>query len=113
MLTFNFDYFLGLFPRLATAIPYTAEVIVGSILLCLIVGMIIAVIRIARIPVLHQFCEIWLSYNRSMPFILDLYLVYFVLPVIVRVMGRAGSCDDPVSRPGNYRDRADPSGSLA
>ena len=47
MLTFNFDYFLGLFPRLATAIPYTAEVIVGSILLCLIVGMIIAVIRIA------------------------------------------------------------------
>lgn len=56
MLTFNFDYFLGLFPRLATAIPYTAEVIVGSILLCLIVGMIIAVIRIARIPVLHQFC---------------------------------------------------------
>lgn len=87
MLTFNFDYFLGLFPRLATAIPYTAEVIVGSILLCLIVGMIIAVIRIARIPVLHQFCEIWLSYNRSMPFILDLYLVYFVLPVIVRGLG--------------------------
>ena len=29
MLTFNFDYFLGLFPRLATAIPYTAEVIVA------------------------------------------------------------------------------------
>lgn len=87
MLTFNFDYFLGLFPRLATAIPYTAEVIVGSIFLCLIVGMIIAVIRIARIPVLHQFCEIWLSYNRSMPFILDLYLVYFVLPVIVRGLG--------------------------
>ena len=87
MLTFNFDYFLGLFPRLATAIPYTAEVIVGSILFCLIVGMIIAVIRIARIPVLHQFCEIWLSYNRSMPFILDLYLVYFVLPVIVRGLG--------------------------
>ena len=73
MLTFNFDYFLGLFPRLATAIPYTAEVI--------------AVIRIARIPVLHQFCEIWLSYNRSMPFILDLYLVYFVLPVIIRGLG--------------------------
>ncbi|MTE00754.1 hypothetical protein GIY56_10670 [Paracoccus sp. YIM 132242] len=38
---------------------------------------------------------------------------HYVLPVIVRVMGRADPCDDPVSRPGDYRDRADPSGSLA
>ena len=30
---------------------------------------------------------------------------HYVLPVIVRVMGRAGACDDPVSRPGHFRDR--------
>lgn len=86
MLTFNLSYFIGLFPRLATALPFTMEVIAASILLCLFFGTLVAVIRIAKVPVLHQICEIWLSYNRSMPFILDLYLVYFVLPVIVRAL---------------------------
>lgn len=84
MLTFNFSYFLGLFPRLSTALPFTMEVIATSIVLCLFFGTLVAVIRIAKVPLLHQICEIWSFYNRSMPFILDLYLVYFVLPVIVR-----------------------------
>lgn len=84
MLTFNMSYFLGLFPRLSTALPFTMEVIAASILLCLCTGTLVAVIRIAKVPFLHQLCEVWLSYNRSMPFILDLYVVYFVLPVIVR-----------------------------
>ncbi len=86
MLTFNTSFFWGLFPRLATALPFTMEVIIASILICLLLGSLVAVIRIAKIPVLHQLCEIWLSYNRSMPFILDLYLVYFVLPAIVRML---------------------------
>lgn len=87
MLTFNFSYFLGLFPRLASAIPFTMGVIAASISLCLIVGVIIAVARIAKVPVLSRFCDVWLSYNRSMPFVLDLYLVYFVLPALVRGLG--------------------------
>lgn len=87
MLTFNLSYFLGLFPRLASAIPFTMGVIAASISLCLVVGVIIAVARIAKVPVLSQFCDVWLSYNRSMPFVLDLYLVYFVLPALVRGLG--------------------------
>ena len=87
MLTFDPFFFIGVFPRLISALPFTVEVIIASILLCLFFGTIIAVIRIARVPVLSPFCDIWLSYNRSMPFILDLYLVYFCLPAIIRGLG--------------------------
>lgn len=87
MLTFDPSFFIGVFPRLISALPFTVEVIIASILLCLFFGTIIAVIRIARVPVLAPFCDIWLSYNRSMPFILDLYLVYFCLPAIIRGLG--------------------------
>ena len=80
MLTFDPSFFIGVFPRLISALPFTVEVIIASILLCLFFGTIIAVIRIARVPVLAPFCDIWLSYNRSMPFILDLYLVYSAFP---------------------------------
>lgn len=86
MLTFNLSFFLGLFPRLADALPFTLEIIVVSILLCLFFGSLMAVVRIAKVPVLHQFCEVWLSYNRSMPFVLDLYLVYFVLPALMKMI---------------------------
>lgn len=54
MLTFNMSYFLGLFPRLSTALPFTMEVIAASILLCLCTGTLVAVIRIAKVPFLHQ-----------------------------------------------------------
>ena len=87
MLTFDPSFFIGVFPRLISALPFTVEVIIASIQLCLFFGTIIAVIRIARVPVLAPFCDIWLSYNRSMPFILDLYLVYFCLPAIIRGLG--------------------------
>lgn len=87
MLTFDPSFFIGVFPRLISALPFTVEVIIVSILLCLFFGTIIAVIRIAPVPVLAPFCDIWLSYNRSMPFILDLYLVYFCLPAIIRGLG--------------------------
>lgn len=87
MLTFDVSYFIGLFPRMADAIPFTAYVIACSILLCLVIGTGIAAVRLTRVPVLFQICETWLSYNRSMPFILDLYLVYFCLPGIVRAIG--------------------------
>lgn len=85
MLTFDLSFFWGLFPRLADALPFTLEIIVVSILLCLFFGSLMAVVRIAKMPVLHQLSEVWLSYNRSMPFVLDLYLVYFVLPALMKM----------------------------
>ena len=48
MLTFDPSFFIGVFPRLISALPFTVEVIITSILLCLFFGTIIAVIRIAR-----------------------------------------------------------------
>lgn len=86
MLTFDLSFFWGLFPRLADALPFTLEIIVASIFLCLFFGSLMAVVRIAKVPVVHQFCEVWLSYNRSMPFVLDLYLVYFVLPALMKMI---------------------------
>lgn len=55
MLTFDPSFFIGVFPRLISALPFTVEVIIASILLCLFFGTIIAVIRIARVPVLAPF----------------------------------------------------------
>lgn len=87
LLTFNMAYFLAQFPKLMAVIPYTLYIICVSALICLSLGTLIAAVRIARVPVLAHFCEVWLSFIRSMPFILELYLTYFCLPVVLRLAG--------------------------
>ena len=87
MLPFNTSYFMGLFPKLVDTLPFTIEIIVSSIILAFVVGTLLAVVRIAKVPVLSHIGEIWLSYVRSMPYILDLYLAYFLLPMFARALG--------------------------
>lgn len=87
MLTFSIPYFLAQFPKLFTVLPYTLYIIAVSAVICLALGTLIAVCRLARIPVLSYLCEVWLSFIRSMPFILELYLVYFCLPAFLKLFG--------------------------
>ena len=67
MLTFDPSFFIGVFPRLISALPFTVEVIIASILLCLFFGTIIAVIRIARVPVLAPFSSTFTSSISAFP----------------------------------------------
>lgn len=87
MLTFSISYFLEVLPKLFTAIPMTVEVIGVSTVLCLLSGIIVSVVRIRRTPVFFQITEVWLSFVRSMPFVLLLFLSYFLTPFILTKTG--------------------------
>lgn len=87
MLTFSISYFLEIIPKLFSAIPLTLEVIGISTILCLLSGILVSIIRIQRTPVLFQITEIWLSFVRSMPFVLLLFLSYFLAPFLLMKTG--------------------------
>lgn len=87
MLTFDYAYFLTVLPKLAAALPYTFGVIAVSALLGLAAGFVVAAVRIARTPVLAKVTDVWLSFVRSMPFVLLMFLVYFTLPVLLGMAG--------------------------
>lgn len=87
MLTFDFSYFLSTFPKVADALPFTFFVIIVSAVLCILAGALVSIIRIARIPILFQICGAWLSFVRSMPFVLLLFLMYFTVPAFLRMAG--------------------------
>lgn len=97
MLTFSFSYFLTVFPKLLTALPFTFYVILVSTLLCIAGGILVSVVRILKIPVLYGVTEVWLSFVRSMPFVLLLFLSYFLVPFLLRWSGLLkGSLDKTV-----------------
>lgn len=53
MLTFSFSYFLEVWPKLLEAVPYTFYFILMSTLVSFVAGILVAMVRIPRIPVLY------------------------------------------------------------
>ena len=87
LLSFDFGYFLNVLPKVAEALPFTAFVIVASAVLSILVGALVSIVRIRRTPVLYGIAEGWLSFVRSMPFVLLLFLMYFTVPAFLRAAG--------------------------
>ena len=87
VLTFNLEYFWTVWPQLLEAVPFTLYFIVMSSVLSLLAGILVALIRIPRLPVLYQLTEVWMSFVRSMPFVLLLFLSYFLLPLPLQTLG--------------------------
>lgn len=87
VLTFNLEYFWTVWPQLLEAVPFTLYFIVMSSLVSLLAGILVALIRIPRLPVLYQLTEVWMSFVRSMPFVLLLFLSYFLLPLPLQTLG--------------------------
>mgnify|MGYP004559829883 FL=1 len=87
VLTFNLEYFWTVWPQLLEAVPFTLYFIVMSSVVSLLAGILVALIRIPRLPVLYQLTEVWMSFVRSMPFVLLLFLSYFMLPLPLQTLG--------------------------
>ncbi|MEJ7307214.1 ABC transporter permease subunit, partial [Staphylococcus epidermidis] len=54
-----------------------------SLICALVLGFILALIRIKQIKVISPIVRIYLSFIRSTPLLLQLFLVYFALPQLL------------------------------
>lgn len=74
-------------PELLKKIPITLELALVSMLISLVLGLILAVIRIKNIPGLVQFSKLFLSIIRGTPMIIQLYVAYYGVPIILKALG--------------------------
>ena len=75
---FDFMYSLDLIPMLLKAINVTISLSVFGMILGLIVGITLAMIRVYKIPVLKQIAEVYISFFRGTPLLVQLFLLYLV-----------------------------------
>ncbi|MFD3221069.1 amino acid ABC transporter permease [Staphylococcus saprophyticus] len=64
-------------------LPLTLLMIVLSLIFALILGFILATIRIQKIKLLSPVVKVYISFIRSTPLLLQLFLVYFALPQLL------------------------------
>ena len=79
----DFSYLIKTFWLCFKAIPVTLEITVVSLLLAVIPALLIALIRIHHIKVLEQLCRIFVSFIRGTPIVLQILIVYSIMPSLL------------------------------
>ncbi len=84
---FDVQYMVKSFPILASFLPLTVVLTLISSVFGVALGAILAVVRVSRIPVLNQLTRVFISFMRSTPFLVQLFVVYFGVPELFQRVG--------------------------
>nr|WP_275432132.1 amino acid ABC transporter permease [Staphylococcus sp. ACRSN] len=74
---------INLFSQVIQRLPITLSIILLSLLFSIIIGFILSLIRIKKISILSPLVRVYLSFIRSTPLLVQLFLVYFALPQLL------------------------------
>ncbi len=71
-------------PSLLKVLPVSLQITFISMIVGLVLGLILAIIRMKKIPVLSQIVTVFISFIRGTPMIVQLYLTYNGIPLLLR-----------------------------
>ncbi len=82
MNSFDLDYTLGIFPILLKYIDITLSMALISGAIALVIALIIAITKTFSIKILSQIFNVYISFFRATPLLVQLFLLYYGLPQI-------------------------------
>ena len=86
MQALDLDYMLGLAPVILGYVPLTIGMALAAMVGALLLASLMAVERAVRVPVLDQFVQLFISFFRGTPLLVQLFLFYYGLPQILPVL---------------------------
>lgn len=81
--SFDFAYTLELLPTLLKYLGVTMEMALLGFAFALVLAVVIAIIRVFKLPVLDQLSQLFISFFRGTPLLVQLFLFYYGLPRLV------------------------------
>lgn len=82
---FDFDYMLSLLPILLKYLGTTLNMAVWGLLFALVIAVTLALVRVYKLPVLDQLSQLYISFFRGTPLLVQLFLLYYGLPQVFPV----------------------------
>lgn len=79
---FNFDLVVNSFPLLLVGAGVTIKITALSVAFGVVIGLFVGIARISRIKLLRVLAAIYVDFFRGTPLLVQIFLVYFALPVI-------------------------------
>lgn len=74
------EFVASIMPRLLEGFWLTIQITALGFVISLVVGLLVAVLRYLRIPVISHLATFYVSFIRGTPLLVQAYIAYFVLP---------------------------------
>lgn len=82
------DYMIGLVPVILGYVPKTMAMASVAMVLALVLGALLAIVRVLKLPVIDQFVAVFISFFRGTPLLVQLFLFYYGLPQLVASLSK-------------------------
>ncbi|WNS40870.1 amino acid ABC transporter permease [Paenibacillus sp. MMS20-IR301] len=83
---FDLGFVFSFLPKLLTTLSTTLLIVACSLLAGILVGFIIALPRLYKVPVLKTLAEVYISFFRGTPILIQLFLFYYGLPEVLKLV---------------------------
>lgn len=81
---FDINYVFDFIPKLLSYLHITLFIVVASILLGLVIGFLVVLPRLYNVPVVKRVSQIYVSFFRGTPILIQLFLIYYGLPEMLK-----------------------------
>jgi L-cystine transport system permease protein len=81
---FSWQRFIQNFPKLIMYLPVTFKIVGLAALIGILLGTVIALIRINKVPVLDQICVVFISFMRGTPMLVQMLVAYYGIPLLLQ-----------------------------
>lgn len=80
----DFEFLAEAFPQVLASVPVTLLLVFISIPIGWALGILIALVKNAKVPVLYQIATVFVSFMRSVPMVIILFVSYYSTPLIIQ-----------------------------
>jgi L-cystine transport system permease protein len=84
---FDVKLLIEFFPAILSALPVTLKLAGAAASLGLLFGVLMAIVRIERIPVLREIAAFLVSFMRGTPIFIQMFVIYYGLPLLLLPLG--------------------------
>ena len=78
---------IAMIPELMSALPLTLAIMFVAIIAGFCLALVATTFRVSRVPVISQMADLYVSYARSVPVVLQLFVAFYGLPFLASVFG--------------------------
>ena len=82
---FDLQYMFSLMPILFRYLGITLGMAFWGLLFSLVIAVVLALVRVYRVPIFNQLSQLYISFFRGTPLLVQLFLLYYGLPQIAPV----------------------------
>lgn len=93
----DFSYMIESIPAIAKGIPISLAIAFIAFIIGLIIGLFVALIKIYKVPVLYQLTNLYVSFIRGTPLLVQIFLSYYGIPLVIRYINVQYDLDWDVS----------------